>query len=88
MKVSHRVPLFRDLQSWWQRWPSASESISSLPDCNVCALTWAHRMLDDQKDVGGFLDRLESEISKRGFGEEEVLATRGSAGPFFGWRGF
>ena len=56
---------------------ASSKSISSLPDWGVCALAWTYRRLDEQTDVAGFLDRLESEISKRGLREEEVLATRG-----------
>ena len=56
---------------------ASTKSMSSLRDWGVCALAWTYRRLDDQRDAGDFLDRLESEISNRGLREEEVLATRG-----------
>ena len=58
-----------------ERFPSMS--IKSLPPRSLCALAWTYRNLDEKGVYSDLLDRLESEISKRGLREEEVLATRG-----------
>ena len=59
-----------------ERFPS-QKRITSLLDWGVCAIALAYRALDQEGAFRDLLDRLESEISKRGLREEEVLATRG-----------
>ena len=53
---------------------SKTFQFQSLPQWNLCALAWAYRTLDDDGTFANLLDRLESEISRRGLREEEVLA--------------
>ena len=55
---------------------ASNRMIDSLPRLNLCALTWAYRNLDEEGVYSDFIGRLESEISKRGLREEEVLAGR------------
>ena len=55
---------------------ASSNSITTLPPWNLCALACAYRNLDDGGAFANLLDRLESEISKKGLREEEVLAQR------------
>ena len=56
---------------------ASRNSITSLPPRSLRALAWTYRHHDEGGGFGELLDRLESEISKRGLREEEVLATRG-----------
>ena len=56
---------------------SSQKPITSLPDRGVRDLALAYRALDQEGAYSDLLNRLESEISKRGLREEEVLATRG-----------
>ena len=55
----------------------SNRMIDSLPGWNLCALTWAYRNLDEEGVYRDLVGRLESEISKRGLREEEILAERG-----------
>ena len=55
---------------------ASRKSITTLPPWNLCALACAYRNLNDGGAFTNLLDRLESEISKRGLREEEVLAQR------------
>ena len=55
---------------------ASRKCISSLPPRSLCALAWTYRHHDEEGVYSDLLDRLESEISKRGLREEEVLATR------------
>ena len=55
-----------------ERFPS--KSIKSLPPRSLCALAWTYRNLDEKGVYSDVLNCLESEISKRGLREEEVLA--------------
>ena len=53
---------------------ASRKSITTLTPWNLCAQACAYRNLDDGGAFANLLDRLESEISKRGLREEEVLA--------------
>ena len=55
---------------------ASRKSITTLTPWSLCALACAYRNLDDGGAFANLLDRLESEISKRGLREEEVLRQR------------
>ena len=55
---------------------ASRKSITTLTPRNLCALACTYRNLDDGGAFANLLDRLESEIYKRGLREEEVLAQR------------
>ena len=54
------------------------KTLESLGPWGLCSLAWAYRTLDEEGAFTDLLERLESEIARRGLREEEVLAERRS----------
>ena len=50
----------------------SSSMLSSMPDFNLCALSWSYQVLDTDDDFTDFRKLLMSEARRRGFSEADV----------------